>query len=167
MDGFANNGLLPEQVWDTDDIPEKGLFLGKHTGSAMPLTWTHAEYIKLCASIKDRRIFDMSLQTEGRYLKKNSPSPYTIWRFDWLCEVISKQKILRIEVMAAANVRWSGDNWKTHEDLETKDVGLGIYFADIDIKNAISDEIKFTFFWKDANRWEEKDFLVKIDFRNL
>jgi glucoamylase len=70
MDGFANNGLLPEQIWDTEDIPEKGLFLGKHTGSAMPLTWAHAEYIKLCASIKNKRIFDMSLQTEARYLKK-------------------------------------------------------------------------------------------------
>jgi glucoamylase len=47
MDGFANNRFLPEQVWDTIDIPKKGLFLGKHTGSATPLTWAHAEFIIL------------------------------------------------------------------------------------------------------------------------
>ena len=46
MESFANNSLFPEQIWDTVDIPEKGLFLVKHSGSAMPLTWAHAEYIK-------------------------------------------------------------------------------------------------------------------------
>jgi glucoamylase len=73
-----------------------------------------------------------------------------------------KQKILRIEVMAATTLRWSSDNWKTHEDLETKDTDLGIYIADIDIKKATSREIKFTFFWKEAKRWEGKDFDVQI-----
>ena len=162
MDGFANNGLLPEQVWDTTDLPEKGLFLGKHTGSAMPLTWAHAEYIKLCSSIKDKRIFDMSLQTEERYLKKKSPSPYTIWRFNWPCTNISSNKVLRIEVLAPAMVHWSLDNWKTQFDINTKDTQLGVYLADIDLKDKNSDEIKFTFLWKEANKWENKDFVVKI-----
>ena len=49
--------LLSEQIWDTDDIPDKELFFGQHSGSAMPLTWAHAEYIKLCASIKDKESF--------------------------------------------------------------------------------------------------------------
>ena len=29
-------GMLPEQVWDHEDIPEKGMFLGKSAGSAQP-----------------------------------------------------------------------------------------------------------------------------------
>ena len=162
MDSFANNGLLPEQIWDTDDIPEKGLFLGKYTGSAMPLTWAHSEYIKLCRSIKDKRIFDMSVQTEARYLKKKSPSPFTIWRFDWPCTVISSKKILRIEVLAAATVHWSTDNRKTSSDYDTKDTGLGLHIVDINFENVDSKEIKFTFFWKDTSQWENKDFEVKI-----
>ena len=162
MDGFANNGLLPEQIWDTDDIPDKGLYLGKYTGSAMPLTWAHSEYIKLCRSIKDKRIFDMSHQTEDRYLKKKSPSPFTTWRFDWPCTEISSGKILRIEVLSAATVHWSDDNWKTSSDFDTTDTGLGILLADIKMKNEKAKEIKFTFFWKDAKKWEEKDFVVKI-----
>ena len=162
MDGFANNGLLPEQIWDTDDIPEKGLYKGKFTGSAMPLTWAHSEYIKLCRSIQDKRIFDMSHQTEDRYLKKKSPSPFTVWRFDWPCEVISSNKILRIEVLSAATIRWSADNWKTFSDTLTKNTNLGIFIADINLKQVNATEIKFTFFWKDSDEWEHKNFEVKI-----
>jgi glucoamylase len=162
MDCFANNGLLPEQIWDTDDIPDKGLFLGKFTGSAMPLTWAHSEYIKLWRSIKDERIFDMSLQTEARYLKKKSLSPFTIWRFNWPCTVITSGKILRIEVLSAAKIHWSADNWKTSSDTNTKDTGLGMFIADINLGNKSAKEIKFTFFWKDSTKWENKDFEVKV-----
>ena len=105
----------------------------------------------------------MSLQTEARYLKKKSPSPYTIWRFNWPCESLSSGKILRIEVMAAAIIRWSPDNWQTQNDIDTKDTGLGIYVADVDLKNERSGAIKFTFFWKEANHWEEKEYEVKIE----
>jgi glucoamylase len=129
----------------------------------MPLTWAHSEYIKLCRSIKDKRPFDMSFQTEARYLKKKSPSPFSIWRIDWPCTVISPKKILRIEVLSAATVHWSTENWKTSSDSDTKDTGLGMFIVDIDLKNVKSDEIKFTLFWKDTSQWENKDFVVKIE----
>jgi glucoamylase len=48
MAAFANEGgMISEQIWDSRDIPEKGLFFGRPSGSAMPLVWAHAEYIKL------------------------------------------------------------------------------------------------------------------------
>jgi len=162
MDSFANNGLLPEQVWDTDDIPEKGLFFGKHSGSAMPLTWAHAEYVKLCYSIKEKKIFDMSTHTRDRYLNKKNASPFMIWRFNWPCTVISSGKILRIELLAQAVVHFSLDNWQTTKDTETKDTALGIYYADINLENKTSGEIKFTFFWTKSNHWENKNYEVKI-----
>jgi len=40
-------GLIPEQVWDGDPLPERRLTVGKPTGSATPLVWAHAEYVKL------------------------------------------------------------------------------------------------------------------------
>ena len=162
MDGFANNGLLPEQIWDTEDIPEKELFFGKHTGSAMPLTWAHAEYIKLCYSIKAEKIFDMSPHVYDRYVTKKTISPFMIWRFNFPCTVISPDKILRIEVLAAAVVHWSTDNWQTKNDTETKDTKVGMHLADIDFGKKEAGEIKFTFFWKDANHWENKDYMIKI-----
>ena len=45
MEGLAGNSqLLPEQVWDGADIPERELFLGQASGSARPLVWAHAEF---------------------------------------------------------------------------------------------------------------------------
>lgn len=47
MERFAHKtGMLPEQVWDEDDMPKAGMYRGKPAGSAMPLMWAHAEYIK-------------------------------------------------------------------------------------------------------------------------
>ena len=42
--------MLPEQVWDADPIPSRRLEPGRPTGSAMPLVWAHAEFIKLMVS---------------------------------------------------------------------------------------------------------------------
>jgi glucoamylase len=43
-------GLIPEQIWDAEPIPARGLFPGKPSGSAMPLVWAHAEFLKLLAA---------------------------------------------------------------------------------------------------------------------
>ncbi|HEX7390986.1 MAG TPA: glucan 1,4-alpha-glucosidase, partial [Acidiphilium sp.] len=64
----SEGGLLPEQVWDADDIPEHELFRGRPSGSAMPLVWAHAEYVKLLRSLRDGAIFDLPPQTVRRYL---------------------------------------------------------------------------------------------------
>jgi glucoamylase len=62
-------GLIAEQVWDADPIPEKGLCRGRPTTSACPLVWAHAEYVKLLRSIRDRVPFDRPRQAVQRYLK--------------------------------------------------------------------------------------------------
>ncbi len=43
----TEGGLIPEQVWDAPDIQERELLFGRPTGSASPLVWAHAEYLKL------------------------------------------------------------------------------------------------------------------------
>ena len=72
-------GMLPEQVWDYADMPEEGLFLGFSAGSAQPLVWAHAEYLKLLRSVADNKIFDTLSVVEERYAKKppTAPSPVT------------------------------------------------------------------------------------------
>jgi glucoamylase len=50
--------LLPEQIWDADNIPEKGLIQGQPTGSVTPLLWAHGEYVKLLRSLRDGKVFD-------------------------------------------------------------------------------------------------------------
>jgi len=59
MEACANEtGMLPEQAWDGPQIPDRGLYYGRPTGSAAPLGWAHAEYVKLCRSLSDDRVFD-------------------------------------------------------------------------------------------------------------
>jgi glucoamylase len=60
-------GLIPEQVWDTDPIPAWDLYPGQPSGSAMPLVWAHAEYIKLCLSYAQGYPVDRPAQTWLRY----------------------------------------------------------------------------------------------------
>lgn len=63
-------GLLPEQVWDADDIPEKDLRNGEPTGSATPLVWAHAEFVTLLRSLQDGQVFDCPPQAVARYLHR-------------------------------------------------------------------------------------------------
>ena len=65
--------------------------------------------------------------------------------------------------MAEAIVRWTDNNWITWNEAPTKDTGLGIYIADISFNNSKRSNIRFTFFWKQANHWENKDFEIEIE----
>ena len=67
--------LLPEQAWDSADLPERELFTGKPSGSACPLVWARSEYIKLRRSLRDGRIFDQPPQARQRYLIEKRTSP--------------------------------------------------------------------------------------------
>ncbi len=163
MEAFANNGLLPEQIWDTDDIPEKKLFFGRPSGSAMPLTWAHAEYIKLCSSLKEKKVFDMPHQTQERYIKQKTSAIFEPWRFENQRKTISSKKALRIEIMKDAIVHWTQDNWKTTYQTRTKDTGINIFVADIPTQNKKGSKIEFTFFWVKANCWENKNFVVTTE----
>jgi glucoamylase len=154
-------GLLPEQVWDTADIPERELYNGHPTGSAMPLVWAHAEYIKLLRSLHDRCVFDMPPQPVERYQRNKVTSPFAIWRFNHKCRCFSRGRTLRIEVLTAARVHWSSDGWQTVHDSTTTDTGLGVHHVDLPTERlAVGSEVRFTFFWPEADRWEGQDFKV-------
>jgi glucoamylase len=164
MESFANqSGLISEQVWDSQDLPEHDLHCGRPSGSAMPLVWAHAEYLKLQRSLRDGRVFDLPPQTVHRYLVEKTISPRMVWRFNHKIRSIPVGKSLRVETLAAALVRWSGDHWKTFHDAKTHDVGLGIHIADLPT-NALPEgtQVKFTFYWPDSGHWEGRDFMVCI-----
>ncbi|HEY0030007.1 MAG TPA: glucan 1,4-alpha-glucosidase [Bacteroidia bacterium] len=165
MENYANEtGLFPEQIWDAEDIPELDLILGKASGSAMPLVWAHAEYIKLCVSLKNKKVFDMPLQTKQRYLVDKVVSNIFIWDFNSQYRSIPKGRILRIHCLAAATIHWTSDNWATTQDISTLDSSLGNHFADLSIADLDYDQkLIFTFYWHDSDTWENKDFVLAIE----
>ena len=162
MEAFANHGLFPEQIWDTKDIPEQSLYFGKHTGSALPLVWAHAEYIKLCCSLRHKKVFDLPLHTQERFIQNKPQVDWEVWRFQHPCFTVSKSKYLRIEVLSPAVVRWSNDGWATMNETNTRDTTLGIHLVSLPTKTFSQGEILFTFYWLDSQRWENNDFKVTI-----
>jgi glucoamylase len=165
MEAFAGeSGLLPEQVWDAADIPARELFNGHASGSARPLVWAHAEYVKMCRSLDDGRVFDQPLQTAERYLGGAAvPTPPVIWRFNNKVRVMPTGRKLRIEALEPAVVHWGTGDWKDVQDVRTWDTGLGVHVADLDTASLPdTTRVVFTFYWPGADRWEGSDYSVEM-----
>lgn len=164
MESFTSDGgMIPEQIWDAPDIPERNLYFGHPSGSGMPLVWAHAEYIKLARSIRDGRIFDMPPVTAQRYLIEKKRAVFASWRFNDQIDSLGKEKSLRFELLSPAIVHWSIDHWATAHDLRTRDTKLGVHVADLErdqLGGAAT--IDFTFHWPEADRWEGRNFQISL-----
>src|SRR6516162_470996 len=80
MENFSNQGgMITEQVWDGDDLPDARLKPGCPTGTAMPLCWSHAEYVSLVRSRHDGLCIDCVEPAYQRYVAKPVQSRYEIW----------------------------------------------------------------------------------------
>lgn len=164
LGAFANDGgMLPEQVWDCPDVPQHDLHFGRPTGSAMPLVWAHAEYLKLCRSLRDGCVFDLPPQTFQRYVLERTPSRFCAWRFNQKVRSIPAGSTLRCETLHRAVVHWSADGWRTVNDTPTIDTGIWMHVADLPTSVLVSgDRIDFTFYWPEAATWEGVDYSVTV-----
>ncbi len=159
----SDGGLIPEQIWDVDDIPDRELVRGRPSGSAMPLVWSHSEHLKLLRSLRDGVVFDMPPQVSRRYAVGKTESKLSGWRFSTVATTLVAGKTLRVQVLEPARVRWSGDGWATVRDIETSPTTFGLHFADLDTEAmAIGSSVEFTFHWIEADHWEGRDFSVKV-----
>jgi glucoamylase len=164
IENFASQTrLLPEQVWDEDDIPTQLLWRGKQTGSATPLMWAHAEYIKLLRSIADGQVFDLIPEVAERYLEPRKRGAIEVWKY--LRRRVRKVKPpvrLRVQTGRPFMLHWTKDEWKTAHDTRTTDTAFGIHFVDIDLTAADRAPVRFTFLWLDTNQWEGRDYAVEM-----
>ena len=168
MENFAGKQkLLPEQIWALPDIPNKGLYRGKPSGSAMPLVWAHAEYVKLLRSLADGKTFDKISIVAERY-KEGPPTSRNVWRFNHKISSTKVNEQVRIEVLAKATLHWTADNWKTANDSEMIDSGLGTWYFDLPVSTVNCQAILiFTFYWQETQKWEGTDFTNKYPRRKL
>jgi glucoamylase len=161
---IGHSRLLPEQVWDADDLPVPELFRGKPTGSACPLVWAHSEYIKLRRSLRDGKIFDQPPQTVQRYLVEKPTRQIFGWRINNRARSIPRNKKLRLVLLDPALVHWSIDGWKTSQDTNTRDTGLNTYILDLPTASLPGgSQVVFTFYWSRESRWEATDYKVTVE----
>ncbi len=164
MESCASSGaLLPEQVWDSEDIPERELYRGRPSGSAMPLVWAHSEHVKLLRSIANAAVFDMPPQTARRYVHATNIARVTPWRPGFQPDRLDPGRTLRIELPRPCVVLWSKDDWASSAERRTADTGLGVHTAEIAWDECSgADGVVFT--WRDAetNAWAGSNVLVRV-----
>ena len=143
-------GMLPEQVWDADPIPSRRLIPGRPTGSAMPLVWAHAEFIKLLISRHLGRPVDRPRAVWQRYRGRRPTARYAFW---WPHAPIAGLPVgarLALALPMPALVHWGHDGWQDTADAPTSDSGLGFHVAVLESSRlAPSARVDFTWRWQE------------------
>src|SRR5881409_3256245 len=165
MEDFANQGgMITEQLWDVDDLPGARMKRGSATGAAMPLCWSHAEYVSLVRSLHDGVCFDRIEPAFQRYVVNPVQSKYEIWSLRYPLRRVSRGKILRIIVASEATIVWSMGEWARTNLLDTiHESRLNLWFADFPTADWPSGSVfAFTFFWKRDQRWESRSWQLSM-----
>jgi glucoamylase len=98
-----------------------------------------------------------------RYLTEQRRSRYAFWRFNHKLRTIAEARQLRIETLVPVLVHWSADNWLTTHDTNSRDTQLGVHVTDLPTETLpIGTRVLFTFYWPEADRWEQRDYSVTV-----
>jgi glucoamylase len=167
LERFSSVGaMLPEQVWDYADLPSEGMYFGRSAGSAQPLVWAHAEYLKLLRSVADGKVFDRISVVQERYAvakdKRISRRRLGVFQVSRPISAVVQGATLRIMDATRFSVVYTTDNWATRKDLDASIVGCLGAFADIPIEADQTGSIVFTLYWPEANRWLGRNYEVDI-----
>lgn len=163
MEQFAfKGGMLPEQVWDSPDLASAGMYCGQPAGSAMPLMWAHAEYVKLLRSVADGRVFDLIPIVAERYWQAKGRKDLEIWTPIRQVKAITHGALLRIQAPEPFRLHWTNDGWTSVREATSTSTGLEIEFTDIPISRAQHAPVQFTFFWPVRNQWEGRNYDVAV-----
>jgi len=165
----SEGGMLPEQVWDYDDLPAKRMFKGRPAGSAQPLVWAHAEYLKLLRSASDGRVFDRISVVESRYAvaagKRTFTNHIEIFEVTRPLSSIFSGHTLRIVDREHFRIVYTLDNWVTTLTKEARSVGYPGSFVDIPTAPEDAGKIIFTLAWPTQNneeRWLGRNIEVSV-----
>jgi glucoamylase len=162
LENFAEDGMLAEQVWDAPDRPQARMWLGRPTGSAMPLVWAHAEYLTLLRSVADGEVYDFIPELAERYQSPRKPRCVEFWKPNRHAASVRAGGTLRVQAPAAFHLHWSADEWHTIGDTPARTTPLGIWYVDVPTTKQQRSPIRFTLRWAEGDRWEGRDYEVAV-----
>jgi glucoamylase len=157
----SSGGMLPEQIWDADPIPSRGLFPGRPTGAAMPLVWAHAEFLKLAASRKLGRPFDRPAAVWARYRGERPPLTRVLWCERAPASELPETCALTIVLRAAGVVRYGFDGWQDIREQATTPSSLGVHVLEIGTQPLRAGQ-HLDFTYRAGADWVGRDFRVLI-----
>jgi glucoamylase len=156
-------GMIPEQVWDTDAIPGRFLFPGRPSGSAMPLAWAHAEFVKLMVSRQIGHPFGRSRAIWQRYQGRRPALTQAFWWPHAPIGGIAAGVLLAIALPEPAIVHWGRDGWLAIEDMPTSDTGMGFHVAVLNTAALTQGSwVDFTWRRQDTGAWAGRDITVRV-----
>jgi glucoamylase len=153
----SRGGLIPEQVWDSDPVPERRLALGRPTGSASPLVWAHAEYLKLHAAYTRGVRADLLGTVADRY---RAPVAVTVAHLRSELDATVTATTVVIESVAPFTLHVGVDGWKTVNDIDSEPAGLALHAVTLPDSFAHAATINWTRFDRATGLWEGVDHLI-------
>ncbi len=159
-------GMMPEQIWDHDDLPSEGMYFGRSAGSAQPLVWAHSEYIKLLRSVTEGRVFDRISVVEDRYAvpaaQRTFSSQVEIFQVGRPITRIPAGFTLRVLDPNPFQAIWTMDNWTTTNLTNAKVVGYPGSYVDIRTAENQTGTIVLTLHWPGEDRWLGKNISIAV-----
>jgi glucoamylase len=142
------------------------MFLGQPAGSAMPLVWAHAEYLKLLRSALDGKVFDRVDSVYQRYCepvgRKRVRHDLEIHTRSRPVQTLDAGKTLRILDGQKFVAVWTDNGWKTNQTVACRALGCAGYSADIAPAGG-SGEVEWTLYWPEQDAWLGSNVRVKIE----
>ncbi|MEN6585314.1 MAG: glycoside hydrolase family 15 protein [Sulfuricella sp.] len=158
----GEGGMIPEQVWDDAPIPKRRLFPGRPSGSAMPLVWAHAEYVKLLISRELGHPYDRPTAAWQRYQGKRPALKHAIWLPQDQVRKIGSGQTLFVAMYEPSIVHWSIDGWKTVQDTATVDTGLGLHLVELPTQALHSGQVDLTIRSIDTGVWSGHNYTIEL-----
>ncbi len=170
----GDGGLLPEQVWDTTAIAELGLAPGRPSGSAMPLLWSHAEFLKLMVARERGRPVELLVAVEERYggtgPRGTAVTAVAAEVWHWRSEVpvarLRQDRALSIEDREPFTLHFGFDGWRQVQDRVAVAEPFGLWTVRFSVQE-LSQAAELNFTRRYPRGWENVDHSVSLGHAEL
>ena len=156
-------GLIPEQVWDADPIPERFLEPGKPSGSAMPLVWAHAEFVKLAFARDAGRPLELLDAVVDRYHGTRPQAACWHWRDAVPFDALPRGRALQVERPSPFTLHLGFDGWNVPHDRAAVALPFGMYGVRLDADELVGrTTLEFTLRDEASGAWSP-DRQIRLD----
>ena len=153
-------GLLPEQVWDADPVPSRGLRPGRPSGSAMPLLWSHAEFLKLLIARERKRPVELLRSVEAHFGAPR-PAPGWRWRDEAPVWALPAGRGLIVEGKQPFTLHFGWDGWQNVQERDASPGDFGLWRVAFEPAELLPHRsLEFT--RRRDGRWEGRDHAVRL-----
>jgi glucoamylase len=152
-------------------VPDTSLLPGEPAGSAVPLVWAHAEYLKLLRSAVDGKVFDRIDSVYERYCEREGQGRtrrnLEIYSLRRPIQKIAVGDTLRVLDGNRFDLVWSVDGWQTPQTVASRSLGSAGYSVDLSATDLATGQaggrLSLTLHWPEQERWLGYNVEVKIE----